>query len=96
MVIDFGLVEPTKANMLNLCDIDMILGLWCVLPMTKSINVLVKFAQSKDVFVHDYIIAIKICQVDLYKMYGYSNTSFQVINFPKFIDSVINTYCRIA
>jgi hypothetical protein len=27
MVIDFGLVEPTKANLLTLCDIDMILGL---------------------------------------------------------------------
>lgn len=29
-------------------------------------------------------------------MYGYSNTSFQVTNFPKFINSVINTYCRIV
>ncbi len=96
MVIDFGLVEPTKANLLNLCDIDMILGLRCVLPMIKSINALMKFVPSKDVFVYDYIIAIKICQVDLYKMYGYSNTSFQITNFPNFIDSVINTYCRIA
>ncbi len=95
MVIDIGLVEPTKAN-LNLCDIDMILGLWYVLPMIKSINVLMKFVQSKDVVVYDYIIVIKICQVDLYKTYGYSNTSFQVTNFPKFIDSVINTYYRIA
>jgi hypothetical protein len=61
-----------------------------------SINALMKFVQSKDVFVYDYIVTVKICQVDLYKMYGYSNTSFQVTNFPKFIDCVINTYCRIA
>jgi hypothetical protein len=47
MVIDFGLVEPTKANLLNLCDIDMILGLRCVLLMTKSINALMSLCKEK-------------------------------------------------
>jgi hypothetical protein len=55
MVIDFGLVEPTKANLLNLCDIDMILGLRCVLPMTKSINALMKFVKAK---MYLYMIAL--------------------------------------
>jgi hypothetical protein len=36
-------VESPKANFLNLCDIHMILGLPCILPMLKSMNGLVKF-----------------------------------------------------
>jgi hypothetical protein len=35
-----ALMEPIKANLLNLCDIDMILSLLCILPMldTKHVN----------------------------------------------------------
>jgi hypothetical protein len=36
-------VESTKANFLNLCDIHMILGLPCILPMLESVNGLMKF-----------------------------------------------------
>jgi hypothetical protein len=33
MAIDYSLVESAKANLLNLCDIDMILSLPCISPM---------------------------------------------------------------
>jgi acetyl/propionyl-CoA carboxylase alpha subunit len=89
-------VESAKANLLNLCDIDMILGLPCILPMLESMNGLMKFVQGKDIFVCDYIIAVKICQGDLYKMYNDFNISFQLESFPKFTDMVTNTSCRIA
>ncbi len=36
-------VESAKANFLNLCDIHMILGLPCILPMLVSMNGLMKF-----------------------------------------------------
>jgi hypothetical protein len=55
-----------------------------------------KFAHGRDVFVCDYIAIVKVCQSNLYVMYGDSNTSFQVVNFPKFIDVVANTSCRVA
>jgi len=61
-------VEPIKANLLNLCDIDMILSLLCILPMLKSMNGLMKFVHIKDVFLCDYIVIIKICQGDMHKM----------------------------
>jgi hypothetical protein len=44
MVIDNGIVEASKANLVNLCDVGIILGLPCVLPMLESINALMKFA----------------------------------------------------
>jgi hypothetical protein len=52
-------MELAKANFLNLCDIHMILGLPCILPMLEFVNGLMKFVQSKDVFVCDYIAALK-------------------------------------
>jgi hypothetical protein len=39
-----------------------------------------KFAMAKDVFIcdyNDYIVVVKICQVDLYKMYSDPTTSFR-------------------
>jgi len=61
MTTNCNLVELTKTNLLNLCDIVTILGLPCNLPMLKFVNVLMKFTQAIDVFVCDYIVIIKIC-----------------------------------
>ncbi len=68
MAIDNGYVETIKMNLVNLCDVGIILGLPCILPMLEFVNALMKFAKIKDVFVCDYIATIKICQTDLYKM----------------------------
>jgi hypothetical protein len=64
--------------------------------MLKFINALMKFTQGTYVFVCDYIAIVKICQSNLYMMYGDSNTNLQVANFPKFIDVVGNTSCRVT
>jgi hypothetical protein len=48
MTVDFGSMEATKANMLNLYDIDTIINLPCIFPMLEFINVLMKFAKGKD------------------------------------------------
>ncbi len=39
MASNDGYVEPTKAQLVNMCD----MGLPCVLPMLESISVLMKF-----------------------------------------------------
>jgi hypothetical protein len=88
-------VELTKANLLNMCDIDMILGLPCILPMLEFVNGLMKFAQSRNVFVWLH------CNYQNFprkfvQMYNDFNTSFQLENFPKFIDVVTNTSCTIT
>jgi hypothetical protein len=63
-----GFVDSIKANLLNPCDIDMILSLLCILPILESMNGLMKFVHIKDVFLCDYIVIIIICQGDMYKM----------------------------
>ncbi len=96
MVGNNGIVEATKANVVNLCDVGTILGLPCVLPMLESVNVLMKFAQARDVFIcdyNDYIVVVKIFHIDLYKMYSDPTTSFQHENFAEFTNVVTNTSC---
>jgi hypothetical protein len=61
MVVYYNLVESTKANLLNSCGIDTILGLQCILPMLEFVNALMKFTHTRDVFVDDDIVVIKIC-----------------------------------
>jgi hypothetical protein len=95
MVVNSGIVEATKANVVNLCDVGIILGMSCVLPMLESVNALMKFAQVRDIFICDYneyIVTVKICQVDLYKMYSDPTTSFQHENFLEFTHVVANTF----
>lgn len=88
MVVDNNFVELIKAHLLNLCDTNIILGLPCILPMLEYVNGLMKFVQSRDVFMCDYITTVKHCQADLYKMYINLNTSFQAKNFLVFIKVV--------
>jgi len=43
MVTNCGFMEVVIANLLNLCDINTILGLLCVLPILEPGNALMKF-----------------------------------------------------
>jgi hypothetical protein len=40
-------------------------GLSCILSLLKFVHDLIKFAQSKDVFVRDLVVAIKVYQGDV-------------------------------
>jgi hypothetical protein len=53
--------ESAKYNCDLLCDIGTLLALPCVLPLLECVNDLMKFAQSRDVFISDYVAAVKIC-----------------------------------
>jgi hypothetical protein len=65
MANDCGSMELVKVNLLNLCEINMILDLPCVLPMVEFVNALMKFTKGKDVFVCDYIAIFKISHTNL-------------------------------
>jgi len=56
IVADNGFVEVTKVNLMNLCDVSIISSLPCVLSMLEFVHGLMKFVQTKDVFMCDYIL----------------------------------------
>jgi hypothetical protein len=48
----------------HLCDLQILLGLIvCMLLLLDSMHNLIKFAHMKDVFVCNFVVAIKVCQV---------------------------------
>jgi uncharacterized membrane protein len=66
---DKVLVTQARFNLDLLCDLHMLLGLSCLLPLLEVVNALIKFAQGRDVFIYDFVATIKICQIYLYMMY---------------------------
>jgi hypothetical protein len=54
-----------------LCDVEILLSLVCFIPMLEIVNSLVKFAQLHNVFVCEFVVAMKICQINFQKLYIY-------------------------
>jgi hypothetical protein len=69
MVENNGHIENAKANYELLCDIEMLLGLACILPCLKIMQGLSKFAPKRDTIICDFIYALKLAKVDLIIMY---------------------------
>jgi hypothetical protein len=67
-----------------------------MLPLLEAINVLIKFTQGRDVFICDFVVAVKICQVDLFMMYYNLATFYQHEHFQLFCDVVENNFATIT
>ncbi len=63
-------------NLGLLCEIHLLLGLACVLPLMESMQSLFKFAHKKDIFICDFITMMKVCQDQLYTLYHDIASSF--------------------
>ena len=73
--------ETARQNLDLLCDIGTLFALSCLMPLLDYVNSLMKFAQSLDVFISNYVAAVRICQANLFMMYVDSTTSFQKLHF---------------
>jgi hypothetical protein len=56
----------SNENLNLLCNLELIMGLLTILPLLDCVHSLIKFAQSRDVFMGDFINAMKMCQLELY------------------------------
>jgi hypothetical protein len=92
LIVKFAQDAPkesgAKKNLTLLLDVATLLALPCILPLLECIQSLIKFAQSRNVFISDFIAAVKICQGELFEMYTNSSTSFQPLHFQSFYDVV--------
>jgi hypothetical protein len=63
-------IPNAKTNYKLLCNVEIVMGLTCMLPMLEAIYSLNKLVSNKDTFIRDFIVAIvKMCEVELYTMY---------------------------
>jgi hypothetical protein len=67
---DLNRVVPTKINLECLCDVEVVMGLMCIMPMLKAVHALIKFVQTCDTFVCDFVTIVKLCCAKLYKLYS--------------------------
>ncbi|KAG0572981.1 hypothetical protein KC19_VG138700 [Ceratodon purpureus] len=60
-----------------LTDVQILLGLACLLPMLRSLHSLIKFAQGRDLFVCDYVAPIHCCMEEVQAFYVDEAKSFE-------------------
>jgi hypothetical protein len=84
MALNAVIITFAKSNLCLLIDVEMLLGLNVVMPLLEVVHSLIKFAQLRDVFVCDFIVAVNICEGDVYRMYCDIHSSFQGDVFMNF------------
>jgi hypothetical protein len=65
---DLNCVVATKKNLEYFCDVEVVMGLMCIMPMLKVVHALIKFVQACDTFVCDFVTIVKLCCTKLYKL----------------------------
>jgi hypothetical protein len=73
--------DTTSKNLSVLCDVELILGLPCLLPLLECVHKFIKIVQGRDIFVCNLVEAIKLAQLELYKLYCHYFTKFEGATF---------------
>jgi hypothetical protein len=58
---DVETMATAKTCFSDFTDIRIVLGLACIMPMLCTVHSLMQYAQKNDVFICDFLAAIKIC-----------------------------------
>jgi hypothetical protein len=77
MMEDQDEVDTTRTSFHHLIDIQIVVSLSCLIPMLKSLHQLMQLGQKRDVYICDYLDALKRCQVDITAFYINDMTKFQ-------------------
>lgn len=73
-----------QANLGFLSNIHLLLGLACVLPLTKNMQSFQKYVQRRDIFICSFIAIVKLCQGQLYSLYCEPTSIFKGDEFWSF------------
>lgn len=78
---DSATTNITKICIDHLTDVQIVVGLACLMPMLQSVHVLMQYAQKSDAFICDFLVAAKICQVDISAKYSDLVTTYTQHSF---------------
>ncbi len=84
---DYDKFKSTHETLELLCDLELILGLPCFMPMLKVVQTFIKYVQYQDVFIIDFVDAVNIFEVELFHLYIDPISSFD--------DPVFNDYPKL-
>jgi hypothetical protein len=71
-------------NLNCLCDVELVLGLPCILLMFECVHALIKIAQNKDVFMCNFVEFVKLTQQELYRFYYDPYAKYEDLTFDEF------------
>jgi hypothetical protein len=83
---DMHTMVASKTNQQYLCDVEVFLGLTCIMPLLEAVHAFIKFAQAQDCFVCDFITFMKMCCAELYNMYFDLEKKYSHEHFKAFLD----------
>ena len=86
-----GNATPTE-NFEMLADVEVLLSLACFIPMVNAVHCLIKLSQARDIFICDFMQAIKICQDELARMFIEHSTAYSREDFTRYND-LVNLKC---
>lgn len=75
-------------NFNMLADIEVLLSLSVFIPLVNAVHCLIKLSQGRDIFICDFLSAVKLCQAELARMFVDPETCFSKEDFPVFSDLV--------
>lgn len=81
-------VPGSAENFDLLSDIELLLSLACFIPLVNAVHALIKLSQARDIFIGDFMQALKLCQVELGRMFVDASTAFKKVDFPYYCDLV--------
>jgi hypothetical protein len=69
MIDDVVSSATIHTNYELLCGVKIVMGLRCVLLMLEVMQSLSKVARNKEIFICDFVLAVRFCQFEIYTMY---------------------------
>jgi len=79
-------IALAQTNFDLLFDIFMFIGFTCLFPLLEIMHTFIKNSQQKNVFVYDYVVAIKVCQGQFNGLYNDPNPCYSSNAFKDFKD----------
>jgi hypothetical protein len=76
LVVTWCIVLGWQATIQLLLDPEVLLGLYCIMPLLEAVDTLCIFAQHSDIYVYDFMAALDICKAQLYSLFVDRGTSF--------------------
>jgi hypothetical protein len=80
--------KPIHENLDLLCDLELVFGLPCILPMLEVVHTLIKYGQRWDVFIREFINVVKSAKAKLHRLY--------IDPFFKYDDSIFNEFIIVC
>jgi len=75
-------IVATKTNLQYLCDVEVLLGLTCIISFLEVVHAFIKFAQAQDCFVCDFNTSVNTCCAELYMYFDPEKNNFMNTSRP--------------